>query len=121
MSDDTSPKIRTSKAHIKGSVAKLKGDWGIHDGFREVHDLLDPHDISTMPNHFTSTRIANELMKRSQHLTKHNSRLNNSNAKQQYHNKRAHKLISKAIRGQQPAPMTHLTRIQDNGQGKPRD
>ncbi len=34
--------------------------------------------------------------------------------------KGAHKTITKALKGRQPAPMTHLTRTKDQGQGTPK-
>ena len=35
--------------HLKGTIAKLKGDWAIHDDFRQVYDLLDPSNLCAKP------------------------------------------------------------------------
>ena len=64
-------------------------------------------------------KIAEEWQRRSQALTKQQSKVSKGKGNAIFKSKGAHKFISRAIKGKQPAAMSHLTRIQGKGKDKP--
>ena len=113
-------KEHTLRAHLKGTIAKLKGDWAIHDGFRGTFLLLDPNDLAAKPTYIVFTRIINEWINRCQDLSKQACKTSKEYARLPLKTKGAHKAISSALKGKQPAPMSYLVRPTSQGEGKPK-
>ena len=113
-------KKHTYRKQIADNIKLVKHIWKKHDKHNEVIESIDPANLDTIPNYCTITRIAEELLHRCQAMTRQDTKTQNKHSNIKYQTKGAHKIISRALRAKQPAPMSSLARQKDSGEGKPK-
>ncbi len=115
---DPENKVHTLQARVKEAIDNIQKDAKKNDGLGDVRRGTDTNNFEHIPSYFTLTKISEDLSTRALKLNKHAVKIDKKTCKVNLRLQGAHKNVTAAMKGQKPAPMSHLSIPETIGPGK---
>jgi len=104
---------------IKGCVEQLQLNVKPYDDPDGIIDGMRPGDPAALPNQFKLTRLAEDYHSRSLTMTRERTKNASKQHRLRFKVKGAHRVVSNTLKDKQPAPLSYLRRVEDQGPHKP--